>query len=358
MVQNRRTRVNMADVARESGVSLSTVSMVLSDKPGLPVETRQRVLNAVRALGYNPRRPTGQTGILRTVGLIIKSQFNDIPRSDQFYSQVVAGIEAACRQRNLNLLYAAMSTDDFNRPLEIPSLIENGSADGVLLVGAQIDADLVKMIDQRNLPVVLVDAYSEIDKFDTVVSDNVGGARQATQYLIDNGHRKIGFVGGAEVTYPSFAERRSGYLKALHDNQIEDAFFADCHNRREETIDATQSLLLAHPEVTALVGVNDWIATTAMYAANELGRRVGDDLSIIGYDDILLAENVIPPLTTMRVDKVIMGQSAVQLLVNRVEQPESGRVTVVIHPDLVERNSVTAVPTGIALSIKGLPVQG
>jgi DNA-binding LacI/PurR family transcriptional regulator len=95
-----------------------------------------------------------------------------------------------------------------------------------------------------------------------------------------------------------------------------------------------------------------------MYAANELGRRVGDDLSIIGYDDILLAENVIPPLTTMRVDKVIMGQSAVQLLVNRVEQPESGRVTVVIHPDLVERNSVTAAPAGIALSIKGLPVQG
>jgi DNA-binding LacI/PurR family transcriptional regulator len=91
-----------------------------------------------------------------------------------------------------------------------------------------------------------------------------------------------------------------------------------------------------------------------MHVANELGRRIGDDLSIIGYDDILLSESVIPPLTTMQVDKMIMGQMAVQLLANRVEQPDSGRITLTIHPGLVERNSVK--PVQSTLSFETTPV--
>jgi LacI family transcriptional regulator len=342
MVQNRRARVNMANVARESGVSLSTVSMVFSDKPGLPAETRQRVLNTARILGYNPRRisTSGPTGTLRTVGLLVKSQFNEIPRSDQFYSLVLSGIEAACRARGLSLMYATMSTDVYNHPLEIPALMENGGADGLLLVGVLIDADLAKMLNQRGTPVILVDSYSEGMDFDCVVSDNQAGTYQATQYLIDNGHRKIGFLGGSEDAFPSFAERRRGYLKAMQDNQICETHIADCLSRREDAIEAARALLLAHPDLTALVGVNDFVAITAMHVAKELGRHVGEDLSLIGYDDILLSESVIPPLTTMQVDKHIMGQMAVQLLANRVEQPDSGRVTITIHPGLVERHSV------------------
>jgi len=353
MAQNRSSRVNMADVAHESGVSLSTVSMVFSDKPGLPAETRQRVMKAARKLGYNPRRTqtTNPKGILQTVGLVIKSQFNEIPRSDQFYSQVVAGIEQGCRQHHLNLMYATMNTDLDNYALEIPSLIENDSVDGLLLVGMMVDENLNKILKQSGKPVVLVDSYSDCRDYDAVISDNEHGAFLATEYLIEKGHRKIGFIGGSDTGFPSFMDRRRGYRKALRERQIPQSFFADCYSRREDSIDAARTLLLEHPDLTALVGANDFIAINAMVAANHLGRRVGEDLSIVGFDDILMAESVIPSLTTMLIDKTVMGRMSVQILLNREEDTKSGRITVVVHPRLVERNSVKRIPS------EPLPVQ-
>ena len=352
MSQSRSSRVNMSDVARESGVSLSTVSMVFSDKPGLPAETRQRVLKAARTLGYNPRRSqtVKQKGSLRTVGLVIKSQFNEIPRSDQFYSQVVVGIEQACRQHHLNLMYATMKTDLDNYSLEIPGLIDNEHADGLLLVGMMVDEELSKILNQTGKPVVLADAYAENCEYDAVLSDNENGAFLATEYLIEKGHRKIGFIGGADKFFPSFVERRCGYRRALHEHQIEEHFFADCYSRREDSIDAARTLLVEHPELTALVGANDFIAINAIHAANHLGRRVGEDLSLIGFDDIHMSESVYPPLTTMQIDKSAIGRMSIQLLLNRMEEPKSGRITVVIHPNLIERNSVKQIQSEPAAS--------
>lgn len=362
MAENRRARVNMADVARESGVSLSTVSIVFSDKPGLPSETRLRVLDAARRLGYNPRRYTSanQIGPLRTVGLVMRSTKSDeIPRSDHFYSHVVAGIESACRQNNLNLLYATINVDLELRPVELPGLVKNGGADGLLLVGVRVDDKLRRTLDQCAVPVILVDSYQEKDEhtFDQVLSDNDQGAYQATQYLIGKGHRKIGFIGGSADTYPSFELRRKGFTRALRDHQIDEPFFADCHSDRDEAIEAARKLLSYHPEVTALVGVNDYIAIAAMHVAVELSRRVGGDLAIIGFDDILLSESVIPPLTTMQVDKIAMGRMAVNLLMNRSEQPNSAHATLILHPRLIERNSVMAVTASTPLSVEGQSVR-
>lgn len=360
MVENLRSRVKMADVARESGVSLSTVSIVFSDKPGLPSETRLRVLNAARRLGYNPRRSTSfnQMGLLRTVGLVMRTRSDEIPRSDHFYSHVVAGIESACRQNNLNLLYATICVDSDLRPVELPGLIENGGADGLLLLGVRVDEMLHQMLHQSALPVVLVDSYQDRDEhtYDQILSDNEQGAYQATQYLIEKGHRKLAFIGGSAHTYPSFDARRKGFARALRDTQIEEAIYVDCRSDRDEAIAAARQLLSRHPELTALVGVNDFIAITAMHVAVERGRRVGGDLAIIGFDDILLSESVIPPLTTMQVDKLAMGRMAVCMLMNRSEQPNSARATLTLHPRLIERNSVMAVPASIALPVAELPV--
>ena len=361
MSQTRRARVNMADVARESGVSLSTVSMVFGHKPGLPVETRTKVLNAAKSLGYSPRStstsslPVARPGTLRTIGVVMRARLNELPRNDHFYSVVFAGIEGACRDNNLVLLYTTVYSDLENRPLEIPRLLKECGADGLLLVGLYIDEGLYKLIKHTRMPVVLVDSYAEYADFDNVVSDNFNGAYQATCYLIEKGHHKIGFVGGSEHTYPSFSERRRGYLQALRDYQISEAFFADCSSDRDDAVNAIRHLLGEHHELTALVGVNDFVAIIAMHVALELGRRVGDDLSIIGYDDILLAESVIPPLTTMQVDKLAMGRTAVQLLINRAAQPDLARITATMGAHLIERNSIQPLPAGIQVPIGGLP---
>lgn len=339
-------RVTMAEIAEQSGVSLSTVSLVLRDKPGVGDETRQRVLDVAKELGYilkSPMSPYGPS--LTNIGLILKAEPGRIPQSNQFYSHVLAGIEESCRKRQINLLYAAMTVDEDSHPLELPRILtEDDVADGLLLVGAFLNETLAQVVQRRSTPVVLVDAYALADAYDSVVSDNFAGAYQAASYLIERGHRHIGLVGGHPQAYPSIRERQSGYMRALKDRGIPDRYLGRCHViDANEVAEATSDLLRRNPQITALFAVNDESALTAMDVAQDLGRRVPDDLSIIGFDNIDLAGCVTPALTTMHVDKVGMGRLAVHLLINRVNHPDASPVTATVRPQLVVRDSVRAV---------------
>jgi LacI family transcriptional regulator len=157
--------------------------------------------------------------------------------------------------------------------------------------------------------------------------------------LIGIGHRRIALVGCHPNAYPSFEDRRRGYLHALSDHGILQPYFADSLSEHAITRQATIQLIREHPEITAIFGVNDDMAIAALNAVQSLGYRVPEDISIIGYDDIALATHVMPALTTVQVDKLQMGRIAVQLLNNRVEYPEAGRMTTVLHTQLIERES-------------------
>lgn len=336
----------MADIAEQSGVSLSTVSLVLRDKPGVGSDTRQRVLEVARDLGYLPRNQTSPyTPALTNVGLILKADQDSMPQANKFYSYVVAGIEMACRRQRVNLLYATMTVDEDSYPLELPRiLVEEDTANGLLLVGAFLNETLIRVVTRRSTPIVLVDAYATSDRYDAVVSDNFGGAYQAVTHLIQHGHQHIGLVGSHPEAYPSIQERRNGYTRALKDNGISERYLAECHVINiEEMVEATTDLLRSNPRITAIVGANDEAALAAMDVARDLGRQVPEDLSVVGFDNIDLASCVSPTLTTMHVDKVGMGRLAVQLLVNRIEHPESSPVRATIRPRLIERDSVRAI---------------
>ncbi len=344
MPESRHNRVKMADVARESGVSLSTVSMVLAEKPGLPSETRQRVLSVAHALGYRSKAAgnPGITGKLKTVRMFLKSQRGEVPRANEFYSHVISGIEAACAQRRIDLMYTTIEVDDDNLPMEIPELLQREDADGLVFVGVFVDDALSLALDRTGLPVVLIDGYSKDHKYDSVVTDNISGAYLATQYLISKGHTHIGFLGGHthSQVYPSFEERRRGYLKAIQAYQVPGPYFVDSTSNRQEALTAAICLFKDNPQITAITGCNDFVVITAMHAALSMNLHIPQDISAVGFDDILMAENVMPPLTTMRIDKLNMGRLGVQLLVNRADVPEASVVTTQILPCLIERNSV------------------
>jgi LacI family transcriptional regulator len=339
-------RVTMAEIARRSGVSLSTVSLALRNRAGVGTDTRQRVLEVARDLGYIPRIPVSPyLPSLTNVGLILKAEPDRVPRANQFYSHVLAGIEMACRQRQMNLLYATMTVDQDSYPLELPRLLAEGdAADGLLLVGAFLNEALAQVIERRSMPAVLVDAYATSDSCDAVVSDNFKGAYQAVSHLIERGHRHIGLVGSHTKAYPSLRERQDGYLQALEDHGLSHYYLAECHViDAGEIQEATTNLLRRNPQITAVFGVNDETALAVMEVAQDLGRQIPGDLSVIGFDDIDLASCVTPYLTTMQVDKVGMGRLAVHLLVNRVSHPESSPVKAVVRPRLIERDSVCAI---------------
>jgi LacI family transcriptional regulator len=339
-------RVTMAQVAQQSGVSLSTVSLVLRDRPGVGPGTRRRVLKSAKDLGYIPKRPTAPyTADLTNIGMILKAEPDRVPEANKFYSRVVAGIETACRRMGTNLFYASMTVDEDSHPLELPRiLVEQDSADGLLLLGVYLNEALNPVIDRRTTPIILVDAYATSGAHDAVVSDNVAGACEAVTYLISHGHRHIAFVGSHPKAHPSIQERQRGYERALGDHGITDRYSAECHIANNgEVIAATTSLLHESPEITAVFGANDDVAIGVIDAAHGMGLKVPDDLSVVGFDNIDLAERVSPSLTTMHVDKVGMGRLAVQLLVNRVEHPQSTPVRAVVCPRLIERGSVRTI---------------
>lgn len=340
-----RSRVTMTEIAEKSGVSLATVSLVMRDKPGVGSGTRQRVLDVAREMGYVLKSPTTRGALLMAdIGVILKSEPTHIPRTNPFYSRVLTGIEASCRQHQANLLYATMPVNEDSYPLELPRILaERDAVDGLLLVGAFMSATLAQLVEDRSTPIVLVDAYATSRRYDAVVSDNLWGGYRATMHLVREGHRHIGFVGCHPQAYPSIRERKQGFDRALQDSDISGQYVAECHIANpEEATRACIGLLGDHPQITALMAANDETALAAMDAARELGREIPQDLSIIGFDNIDVADRVSPPLTTMHVDKVGMGRMAVQLLANRIEFPESSPVTATIRPYMVERGSVIA----------------
>jgi LacI family transcriptional regulator len=335
-----RSKVTIADIARDSGVSPATVSLVLRDKPGIGPETRQRVLDSAQALGYiiTSSKPALQ-GAISSIGLILKVRPNDEPLTNQFYVPVLAGIEAYCRQQQINLFYAHMPVDEDNNPLELPRLLQEQPANGLLILGAWLNDSVTRLLQPQETPLVLVDAYATTDRYDAVITDNEAGAYQATTYLIENGHRRIAIVGSLPRSYPSIQERRSGYLRAMSEHGLE-PHFVDCHLYPDAAVPATVAYLEKYPEITAIFSCNDEVAIGVMNAMQALRKSVPQELSIIGFDNIALAQHVTPALTTMRVDKRGMGRLAAQLLLNRLEHPEAGQVCAVIRPSLIERESV------------------
>jgi LacI family transcriptional regulator len=334
-------KVTLEAIARQSGVSLATVSLVLRDKPGINDDTRKRVLEAASALGYRRRlKPASAPHLLGQVGVIVKARVGEHPHSNQFYGPVLSGVEAACRRQQINLLYGAVTVDMDNHPQDLPRMLLEDQLDGVLLIGAFVDHTIDQLIQRRGTPVVLVDAYATSGDYDAVVTDNLRSAYEAVSYLIGHGHHHIGMVGSLPDAFPSIEERRRGYVQALLDHGIPERYFADSHLMPDEAAASTAELLRSYPQVTALFCGNDLTAAAAMQAARAAGRRLPEDLSIVGFDNIDLAEHITPALTTMHVDKAGMGRMAVQLLASRAEFPDAACVTAVLRATLLERQSV------------------
>lgn len=336
----------LRDIASHADVALSTVSQVLNNKPNVSPETRQRVLDAAEELGYRQRVEVSRSvkSNLSTVGLLTKSRGDDILLANPFYSYVIAGAERECQRASINLMYANIEVDENNNALNLPAMLLDEIVDGVIVVGTFLQETIADISRRAGRNLVLVDAYtSEDSAFDSVLIDNFGGAFMAVSHLIANGHRHIGLIGSHRGTYPSIAERRQGYLAALADAGIEHIHIEESFLERAEGFQATIRLLRRSPEVTAIFACNDNCAIGVMNAVREMGLRVPDDISVVGFDDIDLAQEVMPALTTMHVDKVLMGAMALRHLRDRLEETDRPAIKTLVTTQLIERESVRSI---------------
>ena len=335
------TKPTLRAVAKRAGVSLGTASNVLNNRGNVAEVTRARVLEAATALGY---RAQGRGGVrkLTVIGTIGKNNGDELMSVNPFYSYVLAGIERECQHQNLSMMYATIEVDRLNRPTSLPSMLLDSQVDGVLIVGTFLP-DTIRFVGQQiDKPVVLLDAYAPGSGFDSVLTDNLNGAYAAVDYLIQQGHRKIGLVGCLPDAYPSIQERRKGYLRALKHHQIDQSYVESSPLTRDGGCAATHALLARAPEITAIFACNDEVAFGVLEAASDLGRVVPDDLSVMGFDDVDLARQVTPALSTVCVEKMLMGVLGVRYLKDRADDPDRPALTTLIGTQVIPRASVRA----------------
>jgi LacI family transcriptional regulator len=330
----------LRDIAKQADVALSTVSQVLNNKANVAGETRQRVLQAAAELGYHPKTTVNET-TLANVGLLTKSRDADLPIVNPFYSYIIAGVERECQRNNINLMYANLEVDDRNHALKLPPMLLDEVVDGLIIVGAFLEETIIDLSRRTARKIVLVDSYTSSGaNFDSVLIDNFQGAFTAVSHLIENGHTKIGLIGSSYESYPSIMERGQGYYAALFQHGISETYVAPSELSRESACQAAIQLMNQHPEVTAIFAANDIVALGVLGALREMGFDVPGDVSLIGFDDIDLAQEVIPPLSTMHVDKVLMGATALRHLRDRVEEPKRAALKTLISTQLIQRGTV------------------
>ncbi len=331
--------VTLQDVARLAGVSIGTASQALNNRPSVAQDTRARVLDAAKTLGY-PLKENGSSGRpLSVIGLLTKHDYGFPFEVNAFYSYVQAGVESECRRQNLSLMFSNIEVDLDNRPIMWPSMISEQRVDGLILAGTFIENTIGLLGQRLDIPIVLVDSYAPNLHFDSIVIENIAGARMAVDHLVQQGHTHIGLIGWARQSPPSIKERQIGYHRTLEEHGITTHYVEESGLNREDGYRAAKQLLQRAPEVTAIFACNDLTAIGVIHAARDLGLKIPDDLSVVGFDNIDMAKEVTPPLTTIHVYKTWLGIFGVRQLIARALNPEQPKTTTTVMTDLVVRES-------------------
>lgn len=313
--------VTIRDIARLIGVSPSTVSRALSGKGRISEATRERIRKLTEELGYRPNALARALAMRSTFAVGVLIHERHLPLDERsFYGAILEAIESEVAQHGYHVVFATL------RDHAIPRCIQEGRVDGVVFLGTDIRPDFVKEIKAK-VPVVLVDYH--LPGVVSVVGDNVGGGKIATQHLLEHGHTRIAFV-AETLADPSFRERFEGYRLALKERGlcVRKSWVIEGGRRPDSDVIAMAKFLGLSKLPTAIFAANDFMAVGAIRALLQAGLKVPEDVAVVGFDDGALATVVQPPLTTVRVPRVEMGKVAAQNLLTLLRGAQAPRLSV------------------------------
>ncbi|MFW5683547.1 MAG: LacI family DNA-binding transcriptional regulator [Spirochaetota bacterium] len=314
----RRARVSASDVAREAGVSRTTVSFVLNNTPGKSITetTRQRVLAVAARLGYTPNESAQRLARTRNrcIGLFIcHSQFL---YSDAFITRAMEGMSQAANRLRARLIVQPVSL----RQTSYLSIARRDEVDGIVLINTHgDDPGLGELADER-FPTVSMD-YIDSIAIDQVYVDNEAAAHEIVQHLTELGHRRIAMIAHAPPLFFASRARIAGYSRALADVGVEydPAIVRHADFSERSGYDRMIELMETDDEFTAVFAANDVVAYGAMQALLHSERRIPQDVSLVGMDDDYMSRFLSPPLTTMALPAAGHGSAAVEVLMERIE---------------------------------------
>ena len=330
------------DVARLANVSVATVSRVLNNSSAVRPSTREHVLKAIEELDYTPNLSARRLKTGRTLSIGVFLPFLTLPS----YSERLRGVQKALADTIYDLVLVSAETPD-HIDVCVANLLHSSRVDGAIVVSINLTPKHVEQFQQTGTSVVLVDSY--YPPLNRVYVDDTAGGQQATQHLISLGHRKIGFLSDYldnPFNFVGMRHRYEGYRHALKEAGLpfHQAYCQHGQLGGREAFQKAKNLLTLADRPTAIFAASDTHAVGVLKAAHELGIRVPEELSVVGYDDIRDAEYL--NLTTIKQYLFKMGLEATQLLLSSLEDPSAPTREIRLQTELVVRGTTGPSPEG------------
>ena len=331
--------VSIRDIARLANVSDSTVSRALRDSPLVKIETREKIHRIAEESGYRASAVARSlaTRRTRTIGVVVTTI------ADPFAAETVCGIEEAAGEHGYSLFLANSHADPY-REAKVVTSFEERRVDGVVVTSSRVGTLWAPLLAGMRVPIVLINGQHPSDNIHWVVIANAQASREATRHLIQLGHQRIAYLGDRHG-YQSDTERFGGYRKALDEADLpfEPDLVVYGDGKPEGGVRAMEILLALPKPPTAVFCFNDFSAVGALRRIHASGLRVPDDISLVGFDDLNIAQYAEPPLTTVRQPKQHMGRLAVEILLKLLAGADA-EYCITVPGELIVRESTAPPP--------------
>ena len=327
---------SIKDVAREAGVSIATVSRVLNDIDVVNEDTKKKVLDAISKLGYRPNivARSLKTQKTKTIGILVP----DI--SSGFYPEIVRGAEDVANIYDYNVILCN-SDFDSEKEKEYLRVLKEKMVDGVIYMSSSLQEETLNIINELNLTTVLVETKDKEESLPSVTIDNTKASKEITNHLLNKGLTKIAFAGAKRDGMNAWGDRYTGYEEALKDKgiQVDESLVYSGGLKVKSGYEAVKHFENSNNEYEAVVCASDEIAMGVINALREKGKRVPEDISVVGFNDNIMSSVFYPKLTTIKQPSYDMGSVAMRMLIKMLNKRELDETQFVLNYQLVERES-------------------
>ncbi len=328
------------DVAKDAGVSPSTVSRVINSNPKISKETSRKVRESMKKIGYYPNS-IAQSLVNQktdTIGLVMPYSPEEA-FADPFYAEILRGIGGVAQKKGYSLLLITSngSEEEFEASIKA---VKGKRVDGLLILRSRKDDILVKELKKLKFPYMIIGRPEDEDNNYWVNNDNLKSSSSLVEYLIKLGHKRIGLITGSKE-YIVYQDRIEGYKSALKNNGIDykAEYVIETTRVLETNKEVTKKLIKANQELTAIFAVDDMMAYGAILAIKELNMKVPDDISIVGFNNDLLSRLINPSLTTVDINTHQLGSTATENLIKIINNNSLDYYHELVPTTLVKRDS-------------------
>lgn len=337
--------VTIKDVAKLAGVSPSTVSRTCSNHPAISEKTKLKVKKAMMELGYEPNFQASNLAAKssKTIGVILPIQENDIYQNG-FFLEVIHGICQYCNKyKYMNTIISENSEDKMITFID--SIVKAGKVDGFILLYSKVKDPVVEYLNSHSLSYVMIGKPSNnINSTIYIDNDNITAGKDATDYLVKLGHKKIAFVCDRENRV-FVQDRQSGYISSLISNSLpyeeKWCLYKDLNN--EKDIEDIKKIFLSEDAPTAIVAIDDIVALTLEKIFGEIGIKIPEDISIISFNNSLFSKLTKPQLTCVDVNNYQLGEESAAQIIKYVQNREMVATKIIVPHTIIERESCKAI---------------